>query len=89
MITEKEINMMKKGAQIINNARGDTINVDHLVSALANGQLGGAAVDVFPEEPLKNGGTIFFISSLSLLYLLFISSLSPIYLFFISSLLRF
>ena len=55
MITSKEIAMMKKGAHIINNARGDTINLNDLVQALAEGQIGGAAVDVFPEEPLANG----------------------------------
>ena len=42
---------MKKGARLINAARGDVVNTDALVEALTSGHLGGAAIDVFPQEP--------------------------------------
>ena len=42
---------MRPGTRIINAARGDVLDTDALVEALAAGRLGGAAVDVFPQEP--------------------------------------
>lgn len=48
---EKEINMMKKGAMIINVSRGNFIDEDALYKALKTGYLAGAALDVFSEEP--------------------------------------
>lgn len=44
---------MKKGSFLINTARGGIINEDDLVAALKSGQIGGAALDVFAEEPLS------------------------------------
>ena len=55
MITAREINMMKPGAQLINNARGDVVDLSALTTALQSGQLSGAAIDVFPQEPESNG----------------------------------
>ena len=49
------INEMKKGATLINLSRGDVIDLRALQTALDNGFLAGAALDVFPEEPEKNG----------------------------------
>ena len=48
---EKEIAMMKKGAMIINTARGQIIDETSLYNALRDQHLGGAALDVFPDEP--------------------------------------
>lgn len=45
---------MKKGAFIINCARGGIVNEKDLYDALASGRIAGAALDVFEEEPTKN-----------------------------------
>ena len=52
---EKEISQMKDGAHLVNLSRGFVVNIDALVAALKSGKLAGAAVDVYPEEPRKNG----------------------------------
>lgn len=44
---------MKKGALLINTARGGIINEDDLIAALKSGHIGGAALDVFVDEPLS------------------------------------
>ncbi|MFD1696557.1 phosphoglycerate dehydrogenase [Roseibium aestuarii] len=54
MITAAEIAKMKKGAFLINNARGKVVDIDALAAALKSGHLAGAAVDVFPVEPKSN-----------------------------------
>lgn len=45
----------RKGALLINYSRGEVLDIDALHDALADGHLNGAAVDVFPIEPEKNG----------------------------------
>ncbi len=52
LLGERELGLMKRGARIINAARGALIDHDALGGALRNGHLAGAALDVFPEEPL-------------------------------------
>lgn len=55
MINETTISMMKKGASLINLARGTVVDIDALVKALDSHHLSGAAVDVFPDEPEAKG----------------------------------
>jgi D-3-phosphoglycerate dehydrogenase len=45
----------KKGSILINYARGQVVDLDALAQALQNRQLSGAAIDVYPVEPEKNG----------------------------------
>ncbi|MGJ4891806.1 phosphoglycerate dehydrogenase [Bradyrhizobium sp. HKCCYLRH3099] len=54
MIGERQIRHMKDGAYLINNSRGTVVDIDALASALREGKLSGAAVDVFPVEPASN-----------------------------------
>jgi len=54
MINGQAISMMKKGAFLINNARGSVVDIEALAEALRDGKLGGAALDVFPDEPASN-----------------------------------
>ncbi len=51
MIGEREISLMKKGAVIINTARGPIIEEEPLYEALVEGRLGGAGLSVLSEEP--------------------------------------
>jgi D-3-phosphoglycerate dehydrogenase len=58
LITAKEIEQMKDGAYIVNTARASLIDNGDLIAALDSGKLAGVAVDVYPEEPPKDGRLI-------------------------------
>jgi len=51
LIGAKEIAMMKKGARLINCARGGIFDEAALAEGLKSGQIAGVALDVYPEEP--------------------------------------
>lgn len=55
LIGAEEIAMMRAGAYLINNARGSVVDLEALRVALETGALAGAALDVFPDEPARNG----------------------------------
>jgi len=51
MIGRREIEMMKRGAYLINASRGGIVDEEALIEALTGGRLAGAALDVYEEEP--------------------------------------
>lgn len=54
IIGAAELSRMKPGALLLNLSRGHVVDVGALAQALGAGRIGGAAVDVFPEEPRTN-----------------------------------
>jgi D-3-phosphoglycerate dehydrogenase len=57
LINKNVLKYFKKGSILINYARGEVVELDALAKALSDGHLSGAAIDVFPWEPEKNGDT--------------------------------
>jgi D-3-phosphoglycerate dehydrogenase len=55
LVNKSNLKHFKKGSILINYARGEVVDLDALQLALKNGQLSGAAIDVYPWEPEKNG----------------------------------
>lgn len=55
MISTQQLKEMKKGAYLINNARGRVVDIPELIEALKSRHIAGAAIDVFPSEPGANG----------------------------------
>jgi D-3-phosphoglycerate dehydrogenase len=54
MFGEKEFALMKRGAVLINAARGGIVDESSLLKALKDGKISGVGLDVFEEEPPKN-----------------------------------
>ncbi len=54
MIGAHELATMPEGAYLLNASRGTVVDIPALAEALKSGHVGGAAIDVFPEEPETN-----------------------------------
>jgi D-3-phosphoglycerate dehydrogenase / 2-oxoglutarate reductase len=55
LINKTNLKHFKQGAILINYARGEVVDLESLAKAIKIGHIGGAAIDVFPWEPEKNG----------------------------------
>jgi D-3-phosphoglycerate dehydrogenase len=55
LVNKTNLKYFKKGAILINYARGEVVDLEALRKAILDESIGGAAVDVFPVEPEKNG----------------------------------
>jgi D-3-phosphoglycerate dehydrogenase len=57
LINKAVLKSFKKDSILINYARGEVVDLDALSKAITEGLLSGAAIDVFPVEPEKNGAS--------------------------------
>ncbi|EXV05107.1 phosphoglycerate dehydrogenase family protein [Metarhizium robertsii] len=55
MISTAQFERMKNGSYLINASRGTVVDIPALVKAMRSGQVAGAALDVYPNEPAANG----------------------------------
>lgn len=55
LVNKQVIRQLKKGSILINYARGEVVDLDTLADAIQAGDVAGAAIDVYPVEPEKNG----------------------------------
>lgn len=55
LINKSNLKYFKKGAILINYARGEVVDLTALAKSIKDGDISGAAIDVFPWEPEKNG----------------------------------
>lgn len=58
MLDAKFFGALKPGAHFVNTARGAIVNIPDLIRALEAGTLGGAALDVLPEEPVARDSAL-------------------------------
>ncbi|RLV86696.1 D-3-phosphoglycerate dehydrogenase 1 [Meyerozyma sp. JA9] len=59
MLSTPQFAAMKDGAYVINASRGTVVDIPALISAMKVGKIAGAAIDVYPQEPAKNGEDLF------------------------------
>lgn len=59
MINRETLAAMPQGAIFLNYSRGDVVDLDALKAAIESGAISGAAIDVFPHEPERNGDEFF------------------------------
>src|SRR4029077_3261569 len=59
IIDDRRLRLMKPGACLVNVARGALVDEQALYTALAEGRLGGAGLDVFGTEPPDPNGPLF------------------------------
>jgi len=59
MIGEREFTLMKDGVYLINNARASILDEQALRTAIMSGKLGGAALDVHHQEPIRSEDELF------------------------------
>lgn len=57
LINKNNLKFFKKNSILINYARGEVVDLEALKISMKNGHIGGAAIDVYPWEPEKNGDT--------------------------------
>lgn len=55
MMNAETLKSMKRGGILINHSRGDVVDLGALKKFIERGHISGAAIDVFPDEPEKNG----------------------------------
>lgn len=55
LIDAEAVKLMRKGSILINHSRGDVVDLRAVAKGLRSDKLAGAAIDVFPEEPERNG----------------------------------
>jgi D-3-phosphoglycerate dehydrogenase len=55
LVNKTNLKYFKKGSILINYARGEVVELEALQQAIESGQVSGAAIDVYPWEPEKNG----------------------------------
>jgi D-3-phosphoglycerate dehydrogenase len=55
LINKAVIKQFKSGSILVNYARGEVVDLDALAEAIKEKHIAGAAIDVFPVEPEKNG----------------------------------
>ncbi|HYF29951.1 MAG TPA: phosphoglycerate dehydrogenase [Chitinophagaceae bacterium] len=59
LINKNALKQFKKGSVLINYARGEVVDLDALARTMQEGVIIGAAIDVFPVEPEKNGDAFY------------------------------
>lgn len=55
MISTAQFDLMKPGSYLLNASRGSVVDIPALISAMQSGKIAGAALDVYPQEPVGNG----------------------------------